>query len=164
MKLLKYCQEIYQREFSTKSIFFPAKRVEMCIYWQLSLWVVFVPRTKTIKLMITEMCVLLLTVLIRAGVRRKDRKSVNFMHKPSQIEFPLGSPDLIFLSLAIFCQIELMKHCQTSLMFLIMCEGFSSFIELQLQKLFGISESCTLMQTASLAEAMAHLVVSQGNL
>lgn len=104
----------------------------MCRYWQLSLWVVVVPCTNMIKSAITEMCVLLLTVLIRAVERKKDRKSVNFMHKPSQNDVPLGSPDLIFLSLAIFCQIELMNSCQTRLMFLIMCEGFSSFNELYL--------------------------------
>ncbi len=76
------------------------------------------------------MSVLLLTVLIRAGERRKDRERVNLCTRRAKNDVPLGSPDFIFLSLAIFCWIELMNHCQTRLMFLIMCEGFSSFNEL----------------------------------
>lgn len=72
-------------------------------YWQFSLWVVVVPRTKMIKLVINEMSVPLLTVLIRVGERRKDRERVNFMYSASQNDVPLGSSDLIFLSLAIFC-------------------------------------------------------------
>lgn len=124
--------DIYQHEISIKYIFFPIniqQNKQMCQYWQLSLWVVVVPCTNMIQLVITKMCVLLL----RAVERRKVRKSVNFMHKLSQNDVPLGSPDLVFLSLAIFCQTELMNCCQTHLMFLIMCEGFSSFNELCLQ-------------------------------